>query len=609
MAAEVLARGGTVWTTNIDSAVEMACLGRGTEVKVAGRAADRAPRRLQPLRDAGPGCLVKFHGTSEALETLAFTDRELIAPLADEDARHLFGLGRGKTVVLYGYAGADPDLYGLLDEVFARASRVIWFEPSQQRREEIKRAFPNSHFEFRPATMPRKDATAREATGRAFLELAEEAGVAVESPLAAELLDQTKGPPALRPFALAKPPGVTQARIVERFGFPGDDRVALQTARRLDFRNRRLDSLPAHLRWMRNNSIYDGGALAAALKWLANRPWLLGRLRPLKLRDYVITRACGVLLQKGDWRELELFAGWAVRTRSDNGDANPSDLYYRAHAHRYTLQISAAARDAQEAQAGLSSSSDPERHAGAVLEVGSMAIYRGRFEEALRAGFELRYRTGRFAIRRWQAWGAWLEAVALCHLGEPGRAREALTAARERFEGERRDGPLQDVRTVELLADRVALAQGDLDHPPDLGDEDMRGLQGRYRNDRCLVTADLAIGLGRYRLARERLEEVVRQPAVPMAPVWAQLGLSELDRLEGEEERAAESFGDLADRAGKGGMRWLQAQAAIGLSLCRDRRAAAVWEETRRELPDSAAVDSPEELACGEPRVLWMLLT
>lgn len=609
VAAEVLAHGGAVWTTNIDGAVELASLKRGIEVKVAGRAADRAPRRLQPLRAAGPGWLVKFHGTGEALKTLAFTDRELIAPLADDDAQHLAGLSSGKTVVLYGYAGADPDLYGLLDEVFASASRVIWFEPSQQRRGEIERAFPKSDLEFRPTSVPKQDAAAREATGKALLELAGGAGVAMDSALAAALLDQTKGPPSLEPFALTEPPGVTQARIVERFGFPGDDRIALRTARRLDFQNRRLDSLRAHLRWMRNNSIYDEGVLAYALKWLADQPRLLGRLRPVKLRDYVITRACGVLLQKGDWRELERFADWAVRTRSDNGDADPSDLYYRAHAHRYTLQISAAARDAEKAQAGLSSSSDPERHAGAVLEVGSMAIYRGHFDEALRAGFELRYRTGRFAIPRWQAWGAWLEAVALCHLGEPGKAREALAAARERFEGEGRSGPLQDVRTVELLVARVALAQEDLDQPPALDGEDLQGLKGRYRNDRCLVIADLAIGLGQFELAREHLEEVFRQPEVPMAPAWARLGLAEIDRLEGGEKRAAETFVDLANRAGKGGMWWLQAQAAIGLSLCHDRRAAAIWRETRRELPARAVVDSPEELACGEPRVLWMLLT
>ena len=47
-----------------------------------------------------------------------------------------------------------------------------------------------------------------------------------------------------------------------------------------------------------------------------------------------------------------------------------------------------------------------------------MAVYRGHFDEALRAGFELRYRTGRFAIPRWQAWGA-----------RPKRLRFAISAS------------------------------------------------------------------------------------------------------------------------------------------------------------------------------------
>jgi hypothetical protein len=134
-------------------------------------------------------------------------------------------------------------------------------------------------------------------------------------------------------------------------------------------------------------------------------------------------------------------------------------------------------------------------------------------------------------------------------------------------------------------------------------------LRGRYRNDRCLVMADLAIALGQLGLARERLNEVVHQPAVPMATAWARLALAELDRLEGKTERAAETFVDLANHASQGEAGWLQAQAAIGVSLCHDQRAAILWKEVRRKLPDGLATDSPKDLARGEPRVLWMLLT
>ena len=144
----------------------------------------------------------------------------LIAPLADDDARHLAGIGSGKTIVLYGYAGADPDLYGLLDSV-ARASRVIWFEPSQQRRDEIERAFPKSDLEFRLDYRAKQAAAAREATGAAFLELAGRPARRLIRPLPPPSSTRPRGRPH---WSHSRSPntGVTQARIVRTVrGSPG----------------------------------------------------------------------------------------------------------------------------------------------------------------------------------------------------------------------------------------------------------------------------------------------------------------------------------------------------------------------------------------------------
>lgn len=607
IAAEVLRRGGTVWTTNIDNGVELACAERRIETRRAGRAADRSAGLLQPLEAAREGWLVKFHGSCERRETLAFTDRELLGPLDEADTRYLAKLGRKRTVVLYGYAGADPDLYRLLDAVFKDAEEVLWLEPDEGRRAEIKRSFPAADLTFLPARLPDTTAEARSTTGSELLGLAEKVGIEVAPELAVPLVEQDEGDSVLDAFDLDEPPGVTQARIVERFGFPEEDRLALQTARWLDARHLRLHSLPAHLRWVRNDSIYNGGLLARLLRSLTHRHAVLGSVRPAKLRDYAISRGCGVLLSEGDWRTLDDLTNWAIRTRG----ATPGDLYYRAHARRYTLQIEDAARDAREARIGLSNLTDPERHAGALLEVGSMAIYQGRFEEALRAGFELRQRTGRFAIPRWRAWGAWLEAVAYCHLREPGEARRSLAVARRRFEGERRRGPLQDVRTVEILAGRVALASGGSDELPDLEEEewDLKGLRGRYRDDRCLVLADLAIGLGRSDVAERLLGEVSERPSVPMAGAWADLARAELDRLHGRQELAGDAFARLAETVHEGGLTWLESQAVIGLHLCGDQRFAGAWNTLQRGLPAAACAESPESLVLGEPRVLWMLLT
>ena len=76
VAASALAAGGCVWTTNVDTAIEAACHERGLEPPLAGRAADRAPELLRPLKQAAPGTLVKLHGSAAVPETMAFTDRD-----------------------------------------------------------------------------------------------------------------------------------------------------------------------------------------------------------------------------------------------------------------------------------------------------------------------------------------------------------------------------------------------------------------------------------------------------------------------------------------------------------------------------------------------------
>ena len=109
----------------------------------------------------------------------------------------------------------------------------------------------------------------------------------------------------------------------------------------------------------------------------------------------------------------------------------------------------AAHDDATQAEAGLSE--DRERLAGALYEAGSAAIYEARFDEALRYAFDLQYRRGRYAIPRWQAWGAWIEVVALCHLNRIEEAGQLLEQGFARFIDEGRPDALADLRNVRLL--------------------------------------------------------------------------------------------------------------------------------------------------------------
>lgn len=593
--ARVLAAGGSVWTTNIDRCIEATC---ETVPHRAGRAA--ASGLLDPLRSAVPGTLVKFHGTAEAPHTLAFTDRELLAPLPDPDMAHLKNLAAGRDMIVYGYAAADADLFGLLEATFDVAARILWFEPTLSARRSIERTFPDARPRFIPKEPPQGFADAVAATGREFLELTDAAGIDIDPVLAKVLPVAAQPPPSS--VEIGRPPGVTHARLVERFGPAGADRRALSAARREDLCSLRVDALPGHLRWAVNRSLYEGGVVAATVDALTERRAVLRRLPPTRLRNWAITRGHALRLQGRDWQKVEEFATWAVEHRP--GGPQASDFYYRAQGRRYALLVNDGLADADRAAAGLSVAGDPERHAGAVLEQGCLAIYQGRFEAAMRAAFELRQRTGRYAIPRWQAWGAWLEAIALCHLAQPAEARNAADVADERFEAEARPGPLADIRTARLLAARVELALGAGGAMPvdREGFADAEPLGRRYVDDRCLVLADLAIGHGDVAAAERLLGRIMRNPSCPVAEGWAALGQAEVTRLRNDQGSAGGVFARVARLGAERGAWWLQAQAAIGLELCGGGESA--WGG----VPDEVREAARARHALGEPRLLWMMI-
>ncbi len=300
-----------------------------------------------------------------------------------------------------------------------------------------------------------------------------------------------------------------------------------------------------------------------------------------------------------NWDRVEEFARWAVEHRGA-----PTDYYYLAYGFRYAMRVEDARRAADTAEAGLSASGDPERHAGAVLEQGCASIYQGRFTDARRYAFELCQRTGRYAIPRWRAWGLWLDGIALCYERDPDAARDAFDRAMRRFEQEGRPGPIADALTGRLLADRVRLALGREASPStDLSDAEELG--GRYFDDRALVLADVHLARDEADKAERLLRRVADNPSCPVASAWADLGLAELDRLR-EDARAGDRYAELARFAAERGAYWLGVQAAIGLGLSGDARAASVWGA----LPAELRCDSQDPPAgLGQPRVLWMMTT
>ncbi|HVB41479.1 MAG TPA: hypothetical protein VNF47_02080 [Streptosporangiaceae bacterium] len=566
---------------------------------------------LLPLSEAGRGGLVKFHGSAEDPATLAFADRELMTPLPDADAEHLAGLVRGRTMVIYGYAGADADLADLLERAMGLADAVAWFEPWMPARTTAGLFFPAAADCFLP-DFPAGTNTAEmrvtvPLTARAFLDAAARAGYVVADTDVPGFTTYQDPPPDPR-ISVGPVPGIVSARLVERFGPPGEESHALASALRADVRAGRWRMAGAYARLVISRSLYGGGVAAVAVRGLARIRRLLELPGARMIGDPVLTRQFALLLSSRRSLEIGVLADWAIKHRQQpDGSPYPADCYYRAFARRYAWRPADAAADAEAAVRGLAGARDPERLAGALLESGAAALYQGQFDAALRRAFELQYRRGRFAIARWQSWGGWLEAMAHCYLRDPDAADRAIARAADRFDDEGLDSALADLDTVRLLAERVRRAAD-----PSRAGEPVPGVPERDRSLRQLDDLDLILGdlelalntSGGVARARAHYQAAADRGSCPVASAMAALGLAEVIRREGSAARAADAFQELTIDARGRGATWLEAQALCGLRLAAPSVAAAPWHDLVSRLPAGTIA---ADLEYGDPRVLWTL--
>jgi hypothetical protein len=118
-AAELLAAGGAVWTTNFDELVEDAAAEQAIPV-----------HRLVPGDDPRCSCdrghLVKPHGTLSGSPLVARSE-DVLAPLPDAWLDRLRADVRDADVAVVGYAGADIDLRAGLRDALRRARATTWF--------------------------------------------------------------------------------------------------------------------------------------------------------------------------------------------------------------------------------------------------------------------------------------------------------------------------------------------------------------------------------------------------------------------------------------------------------------------------------------------------
>ena len=423
-----------------------------------------------------------------------------MTPLPDDDAEHLAELVAGRTLVFYGYAGADADLADLLELAIDKADRVVWFEPSEETRGTISLFFPSVRNVFQPhfpAGMDTDDLTQTvPPTARAFLDAAGQDGYRVDDDDDPPFTHAQSWPLAPE-IAVGPTPGIISARLVERFGSSGEELHALLAALRRDLVARRWRVLPKYARLAFSRSLYSSGVAARAVETVSRFRQLLVLPGVRRLGDPIILRQFALLLPAGRWQEIEALAEWSLRHRRRRDGARfPSDYYYRSYARRYAFRPEEAAADAEVAVRELADALDPERLAGALLESGAAAIYQGRFDWALRRAFELQYRRGRYAIRRWQSWGGWLEAMTYCHLREPEEAEKAIGRAADRFDDEGYEGALADLDTVRLLADRVRRAANSARAAEPLPQVPPRTRTPRQWDDLSLALGDLELSLG-----------------------------------------------------------------------------------------------------------------
>lgn len=608
VAAGLLRQGAPVWTPNIDVAVEEAYRRRYGEEpeRVCGRGAEGA------YCEAAANTLIKFHGSADLPDTLAFTDVELLAPLTEQDAAHLVEIARGRRLVFYGYAGADADLQALLRACLAVSRGAVWFDFGQEKRERILRTFPGAQIELRPLGPPGKTVSENVALIAAdFIDFATQQGWTADVPPASAERFGLASPPKACDLELSETPGIVQARIVERFGAVADERAALRTARRKDLLWRRGPrEVRAHLRWAASRSFYRGGVLHAMGNLLIRaRPLMRGPAPGLsRLRDGVDTFGPALLLSEGRYEELYRLADRAVRTRTGAG-TNPGDYYYRAHALRYLMHPAEAYADVQIALTGLAGASgrgpDAERLAGAILEAGILELTAGRFDAAAEAAHDLTESRGRYAIQSWAGWGHWLAGFAWLYRCELDEAIEEFDKAQAAFSLTSHKSGRIDVTIGRLIAVRVATALGvDPADRPQVAHEELAaaraGASARQRADLQLVAADLAIADGKRPEARAAFEQVRAAPPNDVSLAWAELGLAELDRLDG---KGAAAFGTIREQAAAVGANWLAVQAVLGQLRGGALNEAEADAAVRALLGNESA--RAANLTIGDPPVLW----
>lgn len=465
MAAELLARGGAVWTTNFDELVEAAASDAGISY-----------HRLLP--DADPSCacqkghLVKPHGTLSAERVLARSE-QVMAPLQPAWAHRLVTDLRDTDLALVGYRGADLDLRPALRTALHEASRAVWFvceddEPDLTRRF----ADPLAAGDLALAISERPDLAA--------LEWGRDRGLTAE--ISDELLaDAREEPQPEKARAAYRPSDLSRARVLDDFGRPLEARRLYAWALRRGPR-RRGAAGALYSSGLIHGAPWRGVALAALnlacalpLRWgwphRQRLPYLTWNVPPHERlpklerslasagdRPALLLSAANAAKEVAPRRAIEL----GERALSNALEAeDPADAAWAAFilsfAYRWLGDLAKASEYARQLADGYDALAGPVWIAWGYFELAANAALSAEIERAQQAvAVAVEVFSGAGSIFEFDGWCAALTIARLA--GDSDGQERALSRAREL----RGRGPLRKRFTNEvLLAEEAELARAD----------------------------------------------------------------------------------------------------------------------------------------------------
>ncbi len=559
VAAEILAGGGTVSTTNLDALIEVAARRRSIDYHLIHFKDD-------PACTCPRGHLFSLHGSVES-GPLALSSDQVLTSIGSQWQAALCRAFKGREVAVLGYAGRDLDLRDALDQALAEAKRVDWFAIANdpQGRSRFERLQRSGRLLLHEAGGP---AVRHSRPDWLFLDWAKSRSLTRSVP--PELLDEMRQPAYPAPLKLGdfRPPPVTQGEVLDAFG----------------------DIAGARERFRR--ALHESG-LRARLH-AAGRLWGLGLRHGAPWRESALS-GLALLTERTPLTYVKKFWRWRLRglthiyrpsttlpvaekalERFQDDDDFQLQL---ANAAKLVGQLDRARQLALSARDKSRSSGKTERAATASLNLSITLRWLGDLASAQREADHLASDLGPLAGLNHQSWGVSEQG---CVAALRGREAEGLLRrAIEDFALLTDDTSLIDAQTFLIPVLRLAGERKEAEELLTATQRQLEAVQtpSRFREEALLIeVAELARIDRRYPRAGQIFSKLAESNHLIHA-ILALLGLGECQREERERPEAAERA---LERSRAAGVRFGALHALVTLGRDEPRRTSECEAEIAR---------------------------